>query len=174
MEKSKNKAKDAMIAFYFEDLMKSVSSGIPEATIFRWRQNARALGISHLLMIDITTYKIGQYHNNPDSEIIFERFTDLSQIEEKYPDYKLVILETPNTLEAKNIKYEYLPNFKHPTKAIYVVGPDGELVDLTIGREKEKWVVIPSVVRHAIWAETAMAITLYDRFLKSIWRDPSK
>ena len=161
--------KDVMIAFYFEDLMKSVSSGIPDATIFRWRQNAKALGVTHLLMIDVTTYQIGQYHNNPDSEIIFERFKNLSEIEKKYPDYKMVFFETPNTLEGKKIKYEFLPKFKHPNKAIYVVGPDGVYIDMTKDREKKKWVVIPSIFRDAIWAETAMAIALYDRFLKKEW-----
>jgi len=162
--------KDIKIAFYFEDLMKNVSSGIPEATIFRWRQNAKALGVTHLLMIDITTYQIGQYHNNPDGEVIFERYQNLSQIEKKYPNFKMVILETPNTLEAKKIKYQHLPEFKHPKKAIYVVGPDSEPVDLTQGKRDNKFVVIPSDYRNAIWAETAISIALYDRFVKTKWQ----
>jgi hypothetical protein len=157
------------MAFFFEDLMKSVSSGIPEATIFRWRQNAKALGVFHLAMIDVTTYQIGQYYNNPDGEIIFERFKNLEEVEKKYPDHKVVVFETPNTLDAKKIKYSYLPQFKHPKKAIYVVGPDTEPVDLTQNPLSKKFLVIPADFKNAIWAETAMAIALYDRYLKKLW-----
>jgi hypothetical protein len=118
-------------------------------------------------MIDITTFQIGQYYQNSDGEIAFERYTDLAQVESKYPEHTPVILETPNTLDAKKIKYTYLPNFKHPKKALYVVGADTGPVDLTQYPQKKKFVVIPSDFTHAIWAETAMAIALYDRFIKT-------
>lgn len=165
-----NENDDVAVAFYFEDLMKNVSSGIPEATIFRWRQNAKAFGVKHLMMIDVTTYKIGQYHQNPDGEVIFERFNDLSEIEKNYPDHELVLLETPNTLEAKNIKYEYLDKFIHPEKAIYVVGGDSGNSDMISGRENKKWVVIPSTFDQPIWSDTAVTIALYDRYIKKIWQ----
>lgn len=158
---------DIIIAFYFEDLMKSVSSGIPDATMFRWRQNAKAFGVTKMCMIDITTFQIGQYYQNSDAEITFERYQSLSEVETKYPQYQTVALETPNTLKQKSIKYQYLPAFKHPDKALYVVGADTGPSDLTEGRKDKKWVVIPSDFNQAIWAETAMSIVLYDRYLKT-------
>ena len=121
----------------------------------------RNLGVTHLLCIDTSTFKIPERFKNYDSQIEFITFRSLQDAIKAFPKSKFVYLENQWTIDReKNLKGTDLCEFKHPKNPIYVVGPDkGVYVPLTT-----KFVVLGKV--NDLIAEDALKIILYNRLNK--------
>lgn len=151
------------IVFFFQDPQTNFFSGIMDTVIDRIIFNARNLGATHVFMIDKTQYKIGQYYQHSDSQIAFQRFESLEELEKTYPKVKFIYFENARALEKAGIEsYTLLPDFAHPSRAIYVVGTETGGIPIS-GREDKIWVSIPV---ENLWAEGAINICLYDRLTK--------
>ena len=150
--------------YFFEDIIRNFSSGIVgvdiETTIF----DARRLGATHCLLVDVTKFQLAKYYSHQDSEIVLERRESLEEVEVAYPQATFVYLERAETLANANIPYSLLPNFTHPEDVIYVVGRDAG-GGIVAGREAKTWVTIPV---ENLWARTAVCLCLYDRLVKSL------
>jgi len=154
------------VVFFFEDVTANIASGIPEATVERWVYSAKFLGADKLIMIDKTTFRIGQYYRHADSEIEFERFERLEEAEAVHPDAAWVFLENKKALDAAGVSCTRMDKFAHPVgDTIYVVGADSGSHDIVTGREEGIWINIPAP---DMWSEAAMAICLYDRRIKEL------
>jgi len=159
------------IAFHFEDLKTSVSSGWPDSVMERWTQNARAGGVDNIIMIDQTTYKIGQYYKHPVIDPVFTYHQSLQELEDANPTATFVYFEQKSFLDSLGITSTILTDFVHPDPStndvIYVVGPDSKSVPTT-GRESATWVSIPAVVDQMYWAEQVAGVVIWDRYNKSL------
>lgn len=152
------------IVFFFQDSQTNFHPETMSPMVDRIIFNARNLGATHVFMIDQTKFKIGQYYEHSDSQIAFQRFESLEELEKTYPKVKFVYFENARALEKAGIKScALLPDFAHPSEAIYVFGTETGGISIS-GREDKIWVSIPV---ENLWAEGAMNICLYDRLIKS-------
>jgi hypothetical protein len=148
-------------AFFFEDVTKNFTSGQIGSNLDRMVYNCRMLGCTHLFMIDITEFQIGQYYQHADSLIEFERYTSLDELEAAYPSANFYYLENSATLSAAGVtNFVDLCNHTPPVGAndIYVVGGDFSGNVVINGREDKNWICIQSAAD--LWAETALALIL--------------
>ncbi len=158
------------IVFAFEDWTQHVGLSEPHSTLARWRQNMKAANVSHLGMVDLTAFKIGQYYDHKDADIGFSYFDSLAEAETAFPEAAgraWVYLEGAAYLDSQGVPHTSLLNFAHPTVStvIYVVGPDTVNIP-TAGREDKTWVSIPAKAEYSFYAEQAAMLALYDRYSK--------
>lgn len=141
------------VAFFFEDNRSNVSSGIPDATMERWCMTMEALGVDKLNMIDITTYKIGQYYKHITANVEFMYFQSIEEVVSHYSDWTIVGIEQDGIP---------LPEFEHPEKdTLYIVGADSSSLDKF---KFDMKINIPaSNPSMPYWSEHAAALVLYDR-----------
>lgn len=152
------------VAFYFEDISRNLSSGAVDAVMDRMVMDCKNLGATHLFMVDATQYQIGQYYQHVDSLIEFDRYSDVSEVEEDYPEVSFVYLERESALDDAGVSdRNNLVDFVHPESVIYVVGSDMGSASTIEGRLDKKWVFIPVSM---LWAETTLKLCLYDRLVK--------
>lgn len=141
------------VAFFFEDTRSNVSSGIPDATMERWNMNMEALGIDTLNMIDVTTYKIGQYYKHNIANLGFKYFMSLDEVLDEHKGWNIVGVEQDGIP---------LPEFTHPKEdTLYIVGADSASLDKYDLQFK---VNIPAAKPEMpYWAELAAGLVVYDR-----------
>jgi hypothetical protein len=120
-----------------------------------------ALDATDIIFVDQSQYHISRYFSS--EELNVHRFTDIEQAETQFVDYNFVYLESPGNVPEENSASLHV--FMHPKDPIYVAGPNtGTLV--YAGREDQHWVHIPIKDGGILYAETAIAMALYDRKLK--------
>lgn len=147
------------VVFHFTDWEGYPGGDTPKNTMPVWVQDVTAFGVDRIIMIDKTTFKIGQYYVHAPDNIKFERYDSLEECMEKYPDGNWVFIETNNN--GKN-----LMNFEHPKEnCFYVVGSDLYSIK-NIKYEPTHWVEIPMVNYSPLYAHPAMMVVLYDRMIK--------
>lgn len=157
--------------FYFEDWTQHVGASEPKATILRWLHNMKTLGVDKLWMIDKTTFQIGQYYSHHDANIQFERVTCLSEICEKLSgeDIEWVFLELVRSMPDKENSVS-LVGFAPPENAIYIVGGDACGIEIPEGENPDNvchWVHVPMAIDLSFYAETTMAIALWNRVINN-------
>jgi tRNA(Leu) C34 or U34 (ribose-2'-O)-methylase TrmL len=76
---------------------------------------------------------------------------------------------TPVAVELKE-GAEYLPDFVHPEKAVYVFGPEDGGIRRVDYLQCHRFVRIPS--RHCLNLAAAVNLVLYDRLVKQNWGQP--
>lgn len=152
------------VAFVLDDWMQHVGQIEPKTTIHRWTQNMKALGVSKIWMVDETTYNVGQYYNHHDSNIEFQLISSIEELRSKYLD-DIVHLEKTNTSQL--VSSTDLPDFIHPTNALYIVGRDssGLFQNENNTTSRDHWVHIPMINDNAFYSDVAMSIVLYSRMI---------
>ena len=151
------------IAFHFQDPQTNFFSGIMDTVLDRIIFNARNLGATHVFMIDQTRYRVGQYYQNSDSQVVLQRFESLQELETAYSNVPFAYFENVRALEKVGIVSTSLPEFIHPSDVIYVFGTDSGGLQ-ALGKESKTWVSIPV---ENLWSEGALNICLYDRLVKA-------
>jgi hypothetical protein len=147
------------VVFHFTDWDQYPGVENPQSMMYKWIHNSLAFDVYKLIMIDCSTYKIGQYYNHVTSDILFERYNSLEDAMNAYPDGNWVFIE----LDEKAFD---MKDFQHPENPFYVVGPN--YGDVTSSIEPKYWLRIPTVKNYPLFDETALMITLYDRTIKNI------
>lgn len=154
------------VAFYFEDVVRNISSGVVDAVMDRTVMDCKNLGATHLFMVDATQYRIGQYYQHVDSEIEFGYYTAIDEVEEDNLSTPFVYLEREITLDDLEVGDKHnLISFVHPESVIYVVGADMGSATIIPGRLDKQWVYVPV---NMLWAETTLKLCLYDRLVKEV------
>lgn len=143
--------------FHFTDFDSYPGGDLPQSTMSAWVHNVKAFGVDKIIMIDKTSFGIGQYYKHTDETIIFERYETLEECMEIYKDSNWIFLEYKEDSED-------LLEFKHPDNPIYVVGPD--FLSIITENEPDYWLKIPMLHHRPLYAHTAMMVVLYDRMIK--------
>jgi len=157
------------VAFYFEDWEQFSYGADLDAIINRWRVNARAMDISGIAMIDITTYKVGQYYVHHDLDTQFNRYESLTELQADFPAVPKVLVERKETLDAYGIVDQTkLEDFVHPEpNCIYVFGSNSGTVTHPALYPNQTYVWIPCKAGEVLYAEEACGIVMYDRYIKT-------
>ena len=147
------------VLFHLTDWQQYPGVDNPQSIMHQWIHNCKSLGVDRLIMIDSTTYHIGQYYNHVSSDILFKRYTTLDECINDNIGENFIFLEI-------NDKSTCLTKFIHPESAICVVGPNHNSV--VSSSEPYAWLLIPSNINYALYDHAAINITLYDRLLKTM------
>lgn len=145
------------VVFHFTDWDQYPGTDNPQSIIYKWLHNSMSFGVDKIIMIDMSTYKIGQYYNHNRSDIEFERFSTLDEAMDKYSGDNWIFIEIHSKSTPIN-------DFSHPENATYVVGPNHNSINAS--KKPHEWLEIPSNINYPLYDETAMMITLYDRQIK--------
>jgi tRNA(Leu) C34 or U34 (ribose-2'-O)-methylase TrmL len=97
-----------------------------------------------------------------------ERLREYANVEWKQRNRPFDYFEgfTPVAVELKE-GAEYLPDFVHPEKAVYVFGPEDGGIQRVDYLQCHRFVRIPS--RHCLNLAAAVNLVLYDRLVKQSW-----
>jgi hypothetical protein len=147
------------VVFHFTDFDDYPGGDLPQSTMSAWVHDVKAFGADKIIMIDKTSYGIGQYYKHNDESIIFERFESLETCMEHYSDLTWIFIE----LDDRSID---LIGFEHPENPVYVVGADFSRIHSTI--EPDIWLKIPMLHHRPLYAHVAMMTVLYDRMVKTL------
>lgn len=146
------------VLFHLTDWEQYPGTDNPQNTIKQWFQHAMAFGVDTVIMVDETTYKIGQYYKHNRSDIDFKRYESLDECIEDNETINFVFLELKDIASS-------LKDFQHPTdNVIYVTGPNHN--SITSSYEPYEWIQIETKSDHALYDQMASVITLYDRLRK--------
>ena len=147
------------VVFHFTDWDDYPGGDLPKSTVSVWIHDVKAFGADKLIMIDKTSFRIGQYYQHSDDTILFERYDSLEECLEKYPDENWVFVE----IDEKSVM---LNEFEHPENPIYVVGADFSRILNESNIEPKHWVKIPMLHHRPLYAHVAMMTVLYDRMIR--------
>ena len=138
----------------------------PLNQMHRWVHGMYALGATDLVMIDKTTFRVGQYYT-PPAEINFHRYETLEDAETAFGNASWVYLENESVLTSAGCAYAPLEAFQHPNEpVIYTVGPDLGVLSVT-ERKNCSWVSIPTKPK-TLFAEQTALLALYSRWLQGV------
>ena len=144
------------VVFHFTDFDDYPGGDLPKSTASAWVHDVRAFGADKIIMIDKTSFKIGQYYQHNDESIIFERYDSLEECMDAYKNENWVFIE----LDEKSID---LLEFEHPENCFYVVGADFSRIICEY--QPKYWVKIPMIHNRPLYAHVAMMTVLYDRMI---------
>lgn len=156
------------ILFFFEDFVNNIYSGAYEGDTTIWHDLAKSYGCDEMIMIDLSTKKIGQNYLKEynDLGMKFNYYTSLEEAKLQNINKHWICLEQEETLTKSGKQFYKLKDFTHPKEnKIYCVGPDsgtGITLDLPIN----SWVCIPTPTRASLWSIIAMGIALNDNYEK--------
>lgn len=130
---------------------------------YYWSWVLRDFNVSDWLMTPVSG--ISHYQ---ETKVNLKEFKDFKSALEKNDSLKRVFLE-PRT-KHQNPDTTWLHDFEHPEDCIYVFGSAHSNPTLANFREQDEIVSIKTLDdRGVLWANQALAITLYDRMIK-LWR----
>jgi hypothetical protein len=145
------------VVFHFTDFDDYPGGDLPQSTMSAWVHDVKAFGADKIIMIDKTSYKIGNYYKHNDDTIAYERYESIEECMLHYSDSTWIFVE----LDDKSVD---LKEFVHPSNAIYAVGADfSRILSQT---EPDIWLRIPMLHHRPLYAHVAMMTVLYDRMIK--------
>ena len=124
-----------------------------------------SFGVTDFIIIDETRYKMGSYFKATEFNV--HAFNTLKECEEQFSKEAEFVYVEPYYINSEN--NVSLHDFVHPESVIYVAGADVSTIPIK-GREKKKWIYIPTkeqVEGYSMYAETALLFPLYDRSVKT-------
>lgn len=158
------------ICGFWEPFHENVASGLA-CFVQIWRENMKTLGGKLLIFVDPHDLKP---QKPADSQIVFETYPTLQAALKAHPEKTWVFIEFESCI-PKDIEYEYLRDFRHPSdEVIYVVGHDTS--DIGLKKLDRKYLKGNHVItiktpelygyRSSLWAHICIMIVLYDRLIK--------
>lgn len=145
------------VVFHFTDFDDYPGGDLPQSTMSTWVHDVKAFGADKIIMIDKTSYQIGNYYKHNDDSIIFQRYESLETCMDSNPDNTWVFVE----MDEKSVD---LKQFTHPENPVYVVGADFSRI--LSEKEPDIWLKIPMLHHRPLYAHVAMMTVLYDRMIK--------
>lgn len=153
------------VLFFLEDADTDPNGLVsPELKIRRLAITCRSLGINELVLVDLTTYRVGQYYRHCSESFSFRYYTDFTKAVRDFEGREIIVLDLPGNIKKRGFEPENLMGTECGGDALYVVGPDGiNIFDLTdFPAQSLRWVYIPCRQPGLLYAEHALVIALYE------------
>jgi hypothetical protein len=156
------------VVFHLTDFDPVYGIPSPQNHVHEWIQTCNAFGVKQISIIDITTFKLGNYYRNNDYNIDLKIFESIEKCYESlnYGGCEWMFFESKESIKNYSDDIHSLQSIIHHENNVYVFGPDvGSL--LTFKYDNSKMVHIESNGRYPLYAKCAAAIVLHDRYVKN-------
>ena len=121
----------------------------------------RDFGVKNWHMIPLSGIR-----NNEENHVLLLEWASYDEFFKAFPDLPRVFLE-PRT-ERFNPETTWLHEFEHPEDCVYITGSAHYTPSIAHKREEDTVVSVKTAIDNGVlWGEQALAITLYDRMVKS-------
>lgn len=116
------------ICFHYQGAKPPYSQAFHEADLEYYRHSWQALGVTGMIMIDISPSEIGRHYTLKNKDMSYYRYNSLDEAVAAHGDHQWIYLETEQELDDKEIldgtEIMHFSHLDYVDNVIYCVGPD--------------------------------------------------